>query len=193
MNNILAQRAPLRARLKKASDASKECFKIVVWNTCRCVLYTICAPVICCAIICPHPTNRNRRHRARAQTQKPEFPMPRRRALSLPLIGALPTQTTSHQPYSNFMTKLYVIPVSVYHRYLFQTHKQTQRPLEIRRMIYQEVLGGVTIHLKTCRGKPSAKKCGLEQWGPCRCHYFDTMVDKKLAFGLGLLTTCRVM
>jgi len=66
----------------------------------------------------------------------------------------------------------------------------TKLPLELRRMVYERALGGVTIHLQTYEGKPRAKQCGHEE---CRCDYFDPRFEKSLPFGLGLLRTCRLM
>jgi hypothetical protein len=117
MNNFQAR---VRVRLKKAGSTSKECLKIVVWTTCKCVLYTICAPIVCCAVICMPELGRTPGDSSgRYLSQRPEFPTPRRRALSLPLVHATSTQTISPQPHSRLMTKLYV--TSLY-RYLQAMH-----------------------------------------------------------------------
>jgi hypothetical protein len=60
-------------------------------------------------------------------------------------------------------------------------------------MIYQEVLGDAAIHLTTYNGKARAKRCALGAYGSCRCYYFVSAMEKKPSFGLGLLTTCRIM
>jgi hypothetical protein len=110
----IMQKSDLRVRLKKATKESTKCLKTVAWGTCKCVLYTVCAPVICCALLClPSPRcTRRRRGGSGVVFARPEFPTPRPRALSLPLIEAQPTQKTLHQPQSSFMTKLYVTSLS---------------------------------------------------------------------------------
>jgi hypothetical protein len=160
----------LRTNLRKAGKETGRCLQKVAWNTCKCVLYAVCAPCLCCALLClPRRGSCVRRGRDKAYV-RPDFPTPRRRALSLPLIEAQSDQRTVDQPRSDFMTKL---------------------PLELRRMIYAETLGGITIHLMTNDGKPSAKQCSLK--GICQCNYFDPLQEKKLLLGLALLRTCRVM
>lgn len=89
--------------------------------------------------------------------------------MSLPLIEAQDDQKTVEQPRSEFMTKL---------------------PLEIRRMIYIEALGGASIHFMTVEGEPYAKACQKEE---CDCGYFDPTQERGLQFGLTLLRTCRQM
>jgi hypothetical protein len=159
----------LRTSLRKAGKETGRCLQKVAWNTCKCVLYAVCAPCLCCALLCLPRRGGVRGGRATSYV-RPDFPTPRPRALSLPLIEAQPNQRTIDQPHSDFMTKL---------------------PLELRRMVYAETLGGVTIHLMTCNGKPSAKQCLLG--GVCQCDYFDPLQEKKLSVGLALLRTCRVM
>jgi hypothetical protein len=163
----------LRTRLKRVGKDSKKCLKKVAWQTTKCVLYTVCAPCLCCAMLCL-PRRRRRCGGCvigqSIEYAKPEFPTPRPRALSLPLIEAQPNQKTLNQPQSDFMTKI---------------------PLEIRRMIYLEALGGTTVHLMTYDGKPSAKQCWLK--GPCTCDYFDPTQEKRLSFAVALLRTCRLM
>ncbi|KAF2822046.1 hypothetical protein CC86DRAFT_301580 [Ophiobolus disseminans] len=66
----------------------------------------------------------------------------------------------------------------------------TKLPLEVRRMIYERALGGVTIHLQSEKGRPRAKQCPREE---CTCFYFDPISEKSLSFGLGLLRTCRLV
>jgi hypothetical protein len=161
----------LRTRLKKAGKDSKRCLKKVAWQTCKCLLYTICAPCLCCALCClPRSRRQGGRQPAHVEYIKPQFPTPRPRALSLPLIEARPSQKTLDQPQSDFMNKL---------------------PLELRRMIYAQALGNETVHLITYNGRPNAKLCWAD--GPCTCDYFDPVKEKRLNFGLGLLRTCRLM
>jgi hypothetical protein len=92
-------KARIRVRLKKAGNASKECLKIV--------------PVICCAVICMPDLVENPGDTGR-YLQKPQFPTPRRRALSVPLVHATSSQKTLPQPHSKLMTKLYVTSSSSY-------------------------------------------------------------------------------
>jgi hypothetical protein len=162
----------LRARLKKAKDKCKPCLQKAAWSTCKCVLYAICCPCICCALcfLSPGRCTRPQRGGYARCPKKPQFPTPRPRALSLPLNDGRPEQLTSDQSQSTFITKL---------------------PLELRRMVYAEVLGGQTIHLQTYDGRPSAKLCPEE--GRCTCDYFEPLMEKRLDFNLALLRTCRVM
>lgn len=163
----------LRTRLKQAGKDSKKCLKSVAWQTCKCVLYTICAPCLCCALLC---LPRSRRRRCCVQEgrpiprPRPQFPTPRPRALSLPLIEAQPYQQTASQPNSDLFTKL---------------------PLEIRRLIYAEALGGVAIHFRTEHGKPRAMKCVSP--GECACSSFDPELEEPPSRGLALLRTCRIV
>lgn len=160
----------LRSRLKQTGKDWAKCLKKVAWQSCKCAMLTICSPCLCCAVLfCPQPSRR-RMNRRPVDYKLPELPSPRRRALSLPLIEAQPEQWTLDQRQSEFMTKL---------------------PLEIRRMIYNEALGGKTIHISTYQGKPYAKQCWKE--GTCQCEYFDPVQENDLSFSLGLLRTCRVM
>ena len=159
----------LRTRLKKAGKETGNCLKNVAWQTCKCVLWTACAPCLCCALLCLPRRRCCGQNPQPIEYIRPQFPAPRPRALSLPLIEAQENQITVDQPQSDFMTKL---------------------PLEIRRMIYEHALGGATIHLMTYDGKPSAKQCWREK---CRCDYFDPLYEKRLSFGLALLRTCRLV
>jgi hypothetical protein len=168
MRHIIPQQQ-FRTRLRKARKETGSCLKKVAIWTCKCALYTICAPCLCCALLClPRLANSDRRCR-HVEPERPALPTPRRRALSLPLVEAQNDQRTVDQPQSYFMTKL---------------------PLEIRRMVYQQALGGASIHLMSLGGKPFARRCGFAE---CQCSYFDPTQEKTLDFGLNLLRTCRVM
>jgi hypothetical protein len=160
----------LRTRLWKAGKETTKCIKTVAWQTCKCVLWTVCAPCLCCALLC---TPRRRRRcggdRRPMEYAQPQFPAPRPRALSIPLVEWQEDQFTLDQPQSDFMTKL---------------------PLELRRMVYQYTLGGITVHMQTFKGKPRAKEC---LHAVCRCSYFDPLFEQNLSFGFGLLRTCRLM
>jgi hypothetical protein len=161
----------LRSRLKQVGKDWGQGLKNIAWQSCKCALYTICSPCLCCAMLfLPRRRRCGHENRCSLGFAKPEFPSPRRRAMSLPLMEAQPDQRTLDQPQSAFMTKL---------------------PLEIRRMIYLEALGGKTVHLSTYRGKPFAKQCWKE--GICACEYFDPVQEKDLSLGLGLLRTCRMV
>lgn len=169
----MTKRKELSGRLKKAGKETGKCLKNVAWQTCKCALWIACAPCICCAILCV-PNRRRRRGCCVAGRAipyaLPEFPTPRPRALSLPLIHAREDQQTLEQPHSDFMTKL---------------------PLEIRRMIYKQALSCATIHLNTRNGRLNAKRCWKEDG--CDCGYFNPNMEQKLDFSLALLRTCRIM
>jgi hypothetical protein len=161
----------LRTHLKKASKKTGNCLKKAAWQTCKCALWITCAPCLCCALLCL--PRRQRRgcviNGELPEYARPQFPTPRPRALSLPLVAPQLEQWTLDQTQSEFMTKL---------------------PLEIRRMIYERTLGGASIHLATYDGKSNAMECWRDE---CRCDYFDPLQEKRLTFGMGLLRTCRVM
>ncbi|KAH7068098.1 hypothetical protein BKA63DRAFT_494765 [Paraphoma chrysanthemicola] len=161
----------IRMQLKTASKKTGNCLKRAAWQTCKCALWITCAPCLCCALLCL-PRRRRRGcviHGERIEYVRPQFPTPRPRALSLPLVAPQVEQGTLEQPQSDFMTKL---------------------PLELRRMVYERTLGGASIHLATHNGKPSAMQCWRDE---CLCEYFDPLLEKKLSFGTGLLRTCRVI
>lgn len=159
----------LRSNLKKAGKKTSKCLQSAAWQTCKCVLFTICSPCICCAIL--FLPRRRRSHRGRSiEPLKPQMPAPRRRALSIPSADWHEDQQTLDQPQSSFMTKL---------------------PLEIRRMIYERALGGASIHMGIERGLIHARRCGLE--GICRCGRQEMKPEKDLEFVLPLLRTCRQM
>jgi hypothetical protein len=164
----------LRKRLRTAVGKTGRCLDQVAWYTCKCILYSLCAPCLCAALLClPRNSTCVRGRRAGFREHvRPDFPAPRPRALSLPLVAAQENQRTIDQPQSTFMTKL---------------------PLEIRRMIYVEALGGLSIHLMTYNGKPSAKQCPLVPTCQCNCNLFDPLLERKLRFNLALLRTCRTM
>lgn len=159
----------LRVRLKKAGKETTKCMKSVAWQTCKCLLWTACSPCLCCALLCLPRRRRCGRRSHSEEYKEPQFPTPRPRALSIPLVDRQEDQRTLDQPQSEFMTKL---------------------PLELRRMIYHQALGGVTIHLQTFDGKPRAKQC---LHAVCECSYFDPLYEQDLPFSLAVLRTCRVM
>ncbi|KAF1918433.1 hypothetical protein BDU57DRAFT_198807 [Ampelomyces quisqualis] len=171
ITSLIMPQRQIRSRLKQTGKEWGKGLKNIAWQSCKCALYTICSPCLCCAMLF-FPRRRRCGHMNTCPMNfpMPELPGPRRRAMSLPLIEAQPDQKTLHQLQSSFMTKL---------------------PLEIRRMIYMEALGGKKIHIMTYQGKPKAKQCWKE--GTCTCEFFDPAKEKDLSVGLGLLRTCRVV
>lgn len=86
----------------------------------------------------------------------------------MPVIEMQDNQKTFDQSQSPFISKL---------------------PLEIRRMIYFEMLGGVTVKLRTAGGKPVAQRyrCDSDLKEP----FYPRHVE--LEFVLPMLRTCRQM
>lgn len=136
---------------------------------CECLFWVCCSPCILGAICLFKP------RRAGCVIQpyeapKPAKPEPRLRRLTLPLAEEQDEQKTCDQSQSSFIYKL---------------------PLEIRRMIYIEVLGNTTISLRTWNGKPYTQRYHCHSC-VCKCSRLST-VQKPLGFGLALLETCRQM
>ena len=160
----------IRNNLKKAGKKTGKCLRSVAWQTCKCFLWTMCSPCICCAVLfLPRRRCRNRHGRA-VEPPKPPMPAPRRRALTIPSSEWQEDQWTHDQPQSSFMTQL---------------------PLEIRRIIYRKAVGSASIHLGLIDGQMFARRCGSEV--ECRCGRHDINQEKKLDFALPLLRTCRQM
>lgn len=86
----------------------------------------------------------------------------------MPLIGMEDGQKTLDQSQSLFISKL---------------------PLEIRRMIYFEMLGGVTVSLRTTDGMPVAQRHRFDS--DLKDAFYPRRVD--LNFALPMLRTCRQM
>jgi hypothetical protein len=162
-------REEFRSRFRKVRNDTGQRLKKVAWQACKCAIYAVCAPCLCCALLCLPRSRCNHNRRHRAEPKRPEVPFPRRRAMSLPLIDAQDNQHTLEQPQSEFMTKL---------------------PLEIRRMIYAEALGGTQLHVRSYEGRMLVKRCGMAD---CHCRSFNLVQDAQPGFGLSLLRTCRVM
>ena len=138
--------------------------------TCKGLFWLCCGPCVLCAICFIKP----RRGGGVVRTQpyeppRPTTPPPRLRPLTLPLIEKDGDQKTFDQSQSTFITKL---------------------PLEIRRMIYTEMLGGVTIKLRTTDGKPVAQRYRCYN---CSCRDSGCPNRSELDFGLAMLRTCRQM
>jgi hypothetical protein len=136
---------------------------------CKSVFWICCGPCVLCALCFIKPNPRRRGCVIHSQPPpRPTTPPPRLRHLTMPVIDMQDDQKTLDQSRSPFISKL---------------------PLEIRRMIYFEMLGGVTVKLRTARGKPVARRyrrdSGLKE------PYHPRHVQ--LEFVLSMLRTCRQM
>lgn len=135
---------------------------------CKSLFWICCGPCVLCTVCLIKP----RRCVVRAEPHdppRPTTPEPRMRRLTLPLIERQDDQKTFDQFQSSFFTKL---------------------PLEIRRMVYIETIGGATIKLRTSNGKPLAKRYRCHG---CPCCNRARPPPRELGFGLALLRTCRQM
>jgi hypothetical protein len=158
-------------RLRRAGKRTGKFLTKAAWGSCKCVFWACCGPCFLCAL-CLQPRRRRGRcthHCNDLDPPRPVTPRPRSRALTLPLIEPEKNQVTSDQRQSAFMTKL---------------------PLEIRRLIYSEMLGGASIHLSTSDGKPRARRCNQSR---CDCALFCPPMERRLEFSLAMLRTCRMM
>ena len=156
-----------RTSLKQAGKKTGKCLQNAAWQTCKCILWTACAPCLCCAVVL---LPRRRHASGPFAPQKPPMPMPRRRPLSIPSSHFQHDQRLLEQPHSMFMTKL---------------------PLEIRRCIYEYALGGRSIHARVSEDQLYARRCATR--GVCRCGHKRLKEEENLDFALALLTTCRLM
>lgn len=156
-----------RARLKDVSNQTGICLRKAMWQTSKCILWTVCSPCICCLLLfLPHRHGRTRP--PLFDIEPPMMPTPRRRALSISR-ELQPNQLTVAQPQSTFINKL---------------------PLEIRRMIYEKALGEQPIHTTVSDGKLVARRCGLRN---CTCYLRPCPPGQRLHLALPLLRTCRQM
>lgn len=160
----------IRQRYGKRPNRAGKALRKVGSCACKGLLWVCCGPCILCAICFIKP----RRSGCVIGTQpyeppRPATPEPRLRSLTLPLIEKIDTQKIFDQPQSTFICKL---------------------PLEIRRMIYKEMLGGVTIKLRTSDGKPIAQRYRCYS---CLCRDTARPNQSELGFGLAMLRTCRQM
>lgn len=156
-----------RSKLENAGRKTGNCLRTVVWQTSKCLMWTACAPCICCLLVFLSPGRHGRRRNLSHEIVLPTMPTPRRRALSI--SGDLQEdQKTLAQPRSALLSKL---------------------PLEIRRMIYKMALGEQTIHTSVLDGKLLTRKCTLRN---CLC-YMPCSPGQKLQLALPLLRTCRQM
>lgn len=137
---------------------------------CKGLFWVCCGPCLLCAICFIKPRRGGRVVRTQLyESPRPTTPGPRLRSLTLPLIEKDSIQKTFDQSQSSFVAKL---------------------PLEIRRMIYTETLGGVTIKLRTSDGKPVAQRYRCYS---CICRDIARPNQSELGFGLAMLRTCRQM
>lgn len=137
---------------------------------CKCLFWVCCGPCVLCAICCIKPRRQGCITRTGPyEPPRPKTPAPRLRSLTLPLIEKDDHQKTLDQSQSTLITKL---------------------PLEIRRMIYSEMLGGVTIKLRTSDGKPVAHR--YRCYG-CKCRDSVSLNQSELGFQTAILRTCRQM
>jgi hypothetical protein len=153
----------IRYQLKKLGRKTGKCLRSAAWQTCKCALWIVCSPCICCAMLLLARPKSRRRH-ASLTIEMPTLPSPRRRALTIPSTDWQDDQTTLEQPQSAFMTKL---------------------PLEIRRMVYEKALGEASIQLGVYSGRLIAHRCN-----PSTPADFTT---DPVNLRLPLLRTCRKM
>lgn len=158
-----------RSQLKKIGNKTGHCLRTAAWQTCKCLIWTVCSPCICCIVLVLPNRSVIRESRVAMEPPKPMLPSPRRRALTLPSTDFQERQTTLDQTKSAFMTKL---------------------PLEIRRMIYGMALGEESIHLSLEDGNLKARRCSVTT---CICYLRPHGLDYKLQLALPLLRTCRRM
>lgn len=136
---------------------------------CKSVFWVCCGPCVLCALCFIKPRPRRRSCVVHSQPpRRPPTPEPRLRPLTMPVIEMQVDQKTFDQSQSPFISNL---------------------PLEIRRMIYNEMLGGITIKLRTADGKPIAQRyrCDTSLKEP----FYPRRVELEL--GLAMLRTCRQM
>jgi hypothetical protein len=155
---------------KRARKRAGEAIGEVASFACQCLFWVCCEPCILCVIWSIKPRRGGRVVRTQPyEPPRPTIPSPRLRSLTLPLIEKDGIQKTFDQSQSTFVAKL---------------------PLEIRRMIYTEVLGGVTIRIRTSGGKPVAQRYRCYS---CLCRDIARPNQSELGFGLAMLRTCRQM
>lgn len=137
---------------------------------CKGFFWICCGSCVLCAICCTKPRRESCIIRTKPyEPPRPKTPAPRLRSLTLPLIERDGHQKTLDQLRSTLVTKL---------------------PLEIRRMIYSEMLGGATIKLRTSDGKLVAHR--YRCYG-CKCRDNVRPNQSELGFQTAILRTCRQM
>jgi hypothetical protein len=155
----------IRGQLKKFGRQTRNCLRSAAWQTCKCAMWIVCSPCICCAVLFISHPGVQRRHTGRV-VEKPMVPSPRRRALTIPSTDWQEDQSTLDQPQSAFMTKL---------------------PLEIRRLIYEKALGEASIQLGVCNGKLTARRRSVSALDD------RPFTMEQITLILPLLRTCRKM
>lgn len=155
---------------KRAGKRASKALGKVGSVACKGLFWVCCGPCVLCAICFIKPRRGGCVVRTRPyEPPRPTAPTPRLRSLTLPSLEKNNQQRTLDQSQSSFVTKL---------------------PLEIRRMIYREMLGDVTIKLRTSNGKPVAQR--FRCYG-CQCRDSARPNQSELNFGLAMLRTCRQM
>jgi hypothetical protein len=138
---------------------------------CKSVFWICCGPCVLCALcfIKPKPAGRRRGcKQTRPPLIRPTTPPPRLRPVTMSAIDMQSDQKTLDQSQSPFISKL---------------------PLEIRRLIYFETLGGITVKLRTADGKPHARR--RRYASDVKELYYPRCIELEL--GLPMLRTCRQM
>lgn len=128
------------------------------------LFWVCCGPLVLCVFCCLRLGSRGCavRRKPYDARRKPKAPGPRLRSLTLPLVENSGDQKTFDQSQSTSMAKLL---------------------LEIRRIIYNEILGGATIELWIYDGKLHTHRC-RDSEGSDR---------SEPDLQLSVLTTCRQM
>lgn len=150
---------------RRAGKRAAKIFGKMGTFACKSVLWICCGPCVLCAL-CSQPMEISV-----VNTQpppRPTTPEPRLRSLTMPVIEMQDNQKTLDQSRSPFINKL---------------------PLEIRRMIYFEMLGGATVKLRTTDGRLVAQRyrCGTDLKEP----FYPRRME--LNYVLPMLRTCRQM
>lgn len=159
------------ARQSASRRAGKRCVKAlgkVGAFACKSVFWICCGPCVLCALCFIKPKPRRRGRSYPVPPLRPTTPEPRLRSLTLPIIEMQEGQRTLDQSQSSFISRL---------------------PLEIRRMVYFEMLGGVTVKLKTVDGRAVARR------HRCDAEFKEPLCPRRveLRFALAMLRTCRQM
>lgn len=155
---------------RRAGKCAAEALRKMGTFACKGVFWICCGPCVLCALclIKRKPRRTGCMIHSSQPPPRPTTPPPRLRQLSMPVVDMQDDQKTLDQSRSPFIRKL---------------------PLEIRRMIYFEMLGGVTVKLRTAGGRPVARRyrCDSNLKEP----YYPRRVE--LEFVLSMLRTCRQM
>jgi hypothetical protein len=151
------------SRFERAGRRTRRMIGNTCAFACKSLFWVCCSPCLLCVICCIKPRGEYGTGPDRTpKPPRPTTPLPRSRALTLPLIEKSYGQTTRDQSQSAFMSKL---------------------PLEIRRIIYCEILGGVDVKLNTRNGKAVTR----------RMNNLNGLCNISPGFQFGILRTCRQM